>query len=131
MDRKCIARSIAPRTARARDSPEDPKRGPEAPVTNTYSLDAAAAQPTAAPPPQAGPPPVIVASRRRLDNRFPVLGFTIRTFGRPYFEVLLATDSSLFDPANASKRTTANFYASRQDGGLGHAVAEDTAYIVP
>ena len=100
----------------------------------TYSLDAAATpQPTAAPPPPAptGPPPTIVANRSRLDDRFPVLGFNIRTQGRPYFEVLLATDRSLFDPANASKRTPANFYAGRQDGGLARAGAEDTAYIVP
>ena len=100
----------------------------------TYSLDAAATpQPAAAAPPPAptGPAPAIVANRHRLDDRFPVLGFNIRTQGRPYFEVLLATDRTLFDPANASRRTPANFYAGRQDGGLARAGAEDTAYIVP
>lgn len=100
----------------------------------TYSLDAAATpQPATAPPPPAptGPPPTIVANRHRLDDRFPVLGFNIRTQGRPYFEVLLATDRTLFDPASASKRTPANFYAGRQDGGLARAGTEDVAYIVP
>jgi hypothetical protein len=103
-------------------------------VSITYSLDAAATpQPAAAPPPPAptGPPPTIVANRRRLDDRFPVLGFNIRTQGRPYFEVLLATDRTLFDPANAAKRTPSNFYAGRQDGGLARAGVDDTAYIVP
>jgi hypothetical protein len=104
-------------------------------VSITYSLDAAATPQPAAPAPQptapTGPPPMIIANRHRLDDRFPVLGFNIRTQGRPYFEVLLATDRTLFDPANASKRTPANFYAGRQDGGLARAGAEDTAYIVP
>jgi hypothetical protein len=103
-------------------------------VSITYSLDAAATPPPAAaapPPAPAGPPPTIVANRHRLDDRFPVLGFNIRTQGRPYFEVLLTTSRELFDPANASKRTPSNFYAGRQDGGLVRAAAEDTAYIVP
>ena len=102
-------------------------------VTMTYSLDAAptVSPPAAAPPVPTGPPPTIVASRRRLDNRFPVLGFTIRTQGRPYFEVLLATDRALFDPASAAKRNPSNFYAGRQDGGLAAAGTEETAYIVP
>lgn len=100
----------------------------------TYSLDAAATPPPAAaapPPAPAGPPPTIVANRHRLDDRFPVLGFNIRTQGRPYFEVLLTTSRELFDPANAPTRTPSNFYAGRQDGGLIRAAAEDTAYIVP
>jgi hypothetical protein len=84
----------------------------------------------AAPAP-AGPPPVVSANRRRLDNRFPVLAFSVRTQGRPWFELLLTTDRTLFDPANAAKRTPANFYAGRQDGGLSRATAEETAYVVP
>jgi hypothetical protein len=86
--------------------------------------------PSAAQPPP-GPPPTIVPNRQRLDNRFPVLAFAIRTNGRPLFEVLLATDRALFDPANASRRTPSNFYAGRQDGGLARAIAEDTAFVVP
>jgi hypothetical protein len=74
---------------------------------------------------------MILPNRRRLDSRFPVMAFTISTHGRPWFEVLLCTDRALFDPANAAKRTPANFYAGRQDGGLARAGSEDTAYIVP
>ena len=112
------------------------ERRTEASVTISMPLDAPAgsAPPTAVPPvaaAPAGPPPQITSNRRRLDNRFPVLAFNIRTNGRPYFEVLLATDRSLFDPAAASRRTPANFYAGRQDGGLLHATAGDTAYVVP
>jgi hypothetical protein len=91
----------------------------------------AAPAPTAASPPASGPPPSIVPNRRRLDNRFPVLAFTIQTFGRPLFEILLATDRALFDPANAARRTPANFYAGRQDGGRSRATADDTAFVVP
>jgi hypothetical protein len=78
-----------------------------------------------------GPLPAITPNRRRLDNRFPVLAFNIQTHGRPYFEVLLATDSSLFDPAAAPRRTPSNFYAGRQDGGLLPSAAGETAYVVP
>ena len=109
-------------------------------MANATSLDAAAVaappaqQPAQAPPAVAaapGPLPTIIPNRRRLDNRFPVLAFTIRTFGRPLFEVLLTTNRLHFDPANAAKRTPATFYAGRQDGGLIHSTMEETAYVVP
>jgi hypothetical protein len=61
--------------------------------------------------------PRIVANRRQIDNRFPTLGFTLDSGGLPFLEVLLATDSALFDPANASRRTAATFYSSRQTAG--------------
>ena len=105
-------------------------------MTITTSLDApghsaAPGGPPTVPPAATGPPPSIVANRRRLDNRFPVLAFAVSTHGRPHFEVLLTTDRTLFDPANASRRTPSNFYAGRQDGGLMRAAAEETAYVVP
>jgi hypothetical protein len=81
--------------------------------------------------PDAATVPRIVANRRQLDNRFPVLAFTIQTGGRPFYEVLLATDPSLFDPANAEKRSAATFYTSRQDGGLSRAAGSEAVYIVP
>src|SRR5713101_5779931 len=59
-------------------------------------------------------PPRITANRRQLDNRFPALGFSVDTGGLPYFEVLLATDATLFDPNNAARRAVANFYSGRQ-----------------
>jgi len=76
-------------------------------------------------------PPRITANRRQLDNRFPSLGFSVDTGGRPYFEVLLATDSTLFDPANASRRAAANFYSSRHEGGLLPAAQAAHPFLVP
>jgi hypothetical protein len=75
--------------------------------------------------------PRIFANRAQIDDRFPVLGFTIDTAGAPFYEVLLTTDRSLFDPANASRRASDTFYSSRQDGGLGHAEGTTAIYVVP
>ena len=111
-------------------------------MTITTPLDAPAGAASPAPPPTpapsapvasppTGPPPVITPNRRRVDGRFRTLAFNIRTQGRPYFEVLLATDRSLFDPAASTRRTPAKFYAGRQDGGLLNATAGETAYVVP
>ena len=73
----------------------------------------------------------ITPTRRQIDNRFPVLGFTVDSGGRPFFEVLLATDRTLFDPANASRRTPASFYASREHSGLIRCGTEAAVYLVP
>ncbi len=72
----------------------------------------------------------ISPSQLKIDNRFPVLGFTIDTGGRAYFEVLLTTDRSLFDGANAGRRTSANFFASREHG-LVRGGSEPVVYHVP
>ena len=45
--------------------------------------------------------------------------------------MLLATDRALFDPANASRRTPASFYASREHSGLIRANGEPAVYLVP
>src|SRR5262245_26245108 len=76
-------------------------------------------------------PPSIVGNRRRIDNRFPTLAFTINTGGQPYFEVLLATDPTLFDPANASLRGSTSFYSSRTHHGLSEAAEAAHPYLVP
>jgi hypothetical protein len=76
-------------------------------------------------------PPSIVSNRRQIDNRFPVVAFTVRSGGRPFFEVLLTTDRSLFDPAQRDRRTESNFYSSRQDGGLTPALGSEAVYLVP
>jgi hypothetical protein len=73
----------------------------------------------------------VTANRQHIDNRFPVLGFTVDSGDLPYFEVLLTTDRSLFDPANAGKRTATNFYASRQDSGLIRADGQASVYLTP
>jgi hypothetical protein len=75
--------------------------------------------------------PRIHANRRQIDDRFPSLGFTIDTGGLPFFEVLLATDAKLFDPANAAGRTDATFYSSRRDGGLLPGSQAAHPYLVP
>jgi hypothetical protein len=53
------------------------------------------------------------------------------TGGHAFYEVLLATDSRLFDPAKAGMRTPANFYSSRQSGGLIPAAESVHPYFVP
>jgi len=72
-----------------------------------------------------------MASRRQIDNRFPTLGFNVDTGGHAFYEVLLATDSQLFDPAKVGTRTPANFYSSRQSGGLMPAAESVHPYFVP
>jgi hypothetical protein len=73
----------------------------------------------------------ITPNRRQIDRRFPVLGFTVDAGGLPWFEVLLTTDRTLFDPANAGRRSPANFYASRQDSGLIQAEPLGAVYVAP
>src|SRR5437773_12479893 len=75
-------------------------------------------------------PVQITPTRQRLDDRFPVLVFTVDTGGRPFFEVLLTTDRSLFDAANAGRRTPATFFASREHGLL-RGGSEPAVYHVP
>ena len=56
---------------------------------------------TGAAPPPSGVHPWISANRALLVPRFPSLGFTVSTGGLAFWEVLLFTDRSLVDPANA------------------------------
>lgn len=72
--------------------------------------------------------PRIRANRQEVDDRFPVLGFTVDTRGLPWYEVILASSPSHFDPARAHERD-ASFYSSRADSGL--ISAESTLYTVP
>jgi hypothetical protein len=73
----------------------------------------------------------VTPTRKFIDKRFPTLGFTVDTGGRPFFEVLLTTDRALFDAANAARRTPATFYASREHSGLIRAGDEPAVYLVP
>lgn len=81
-------------------------------------------------PPQLGPVRVS-ANRNRVEARFPVLGFTVQTGGRPYFEVVLATARRLFDPANAGQRSASSFYESRRDNNLMRAESDGSLFVVP
>jgi hypothetical protein len=51
-----------------------------------------------------------------VSDRFPTLGFTIRSDRPMKAEVALATDPSLFRPENDAKRNASNFYSSQEDG---------------
>jgi hypothetical protein len=60
-----------------------------------------------------------------------VLGFNVFCDHAAWFEVLLATDRSLFDPANASRRKPENFYSSRQDSRLIAIQLGRAVYLAP
>jgi hypothetical protein len=74
---------------------------------------------------------MITPTRRQIDNKFPVLGFTVHTGELPFFEVLITTDRKWFSPANEAGRNASNFYSSRQDGGLTRATGADSYYMIP
>lgn len=74
----------------------------------------------------------IIPNRRQIDNKFPVLGFTVKTGGLPYFEVIVTTDRQLFAPEKSAERNAANFFSSRQAAGqLQSTSSNDSVYIVP
>ncbi|MEQ1513754.1 MAG: N-acetylmuramoyl-L-alanine amidase [Lysobacteraceae bacterium] len=55
---------------------------------------------------------VIRANRESIDDRFSVLGFTVRS-ELPLFEIAIATDPELLRPELRAKRTAGNFHTSR------------------
>ncbi len=55
---------------------------------------------------------VIRANRESIDDRFSVLGFTVRS-ELPLFEIAIATDPELLRPELRAKRTPGNFHTSR------------------
>jgi V8-like Glu-specific endopeptidase len=73
--------------------------------------------------------PLIRANRASIDDRFSVVGFTIRTES-PLFEVGVATDPELFRVENRSRRNRRNFFSSRGAGGL-RARRGEAVYLVP
>lgn len=75
----------------------------------------------------------IIPNRRQIDNKFPVLGFTVKTGGLPYFEVIVTIDKRLFAPDKAAERNSANFFSSRQPPAnqLQSTNSNDSVYIVP
>src|SRR5262245_58414860 len=59
-------------------------------------------------------PAQIRANRLDVTDRFPMLGYTIRTDGAPQrAEVVLTTDPALLLPQNKAQRTHDNFYSTR------------------
>jgi cell wall-associated NlpC family hydrolase len=73
--------------------------------------------------------PLIQANRDAVDDRFSVLGFTVRTES-PLFEVAVATDPSLFRAENRNRRARANFYSSRGQGVI-RARRGEAVYLLP
>jgi hypothetical protein len=73
----------------------------------------------------------IRANRLEVTDRFPMLGFTIRTDGTPLrAEVAVATDTKLFNAVNKTQRTLTNFYSSRASGSLSIPRGE-AVYVIP
>ncbi|HJQ32232.1 MAG TPA: hypothetical protein VJ866_08640, partial [Pyrinomonadaceae bacterium] len=73
----------------------------------------------------------IKPNRMSVNDRFPILGFTIRTGDSPkWFELALATDPRLFNADSKAQRKSSNFYTNHTQGPLlverGEAV-----YLVP
>lgn len=75
--------------------------------------------------------PRIHANQRTLSASFPSLSLTVHTAGKPYYEVFLTTDRSLFLEANRAKRTPANFYSSRTESGLRQADGSQAHFLTP
>ena len=73
--------------------------------------------------------PRIQANRDTIDDRFSVLGFTVRTES-PLFEVAVATDPSLFKFENRARRARSNFFSSRAQG-VTRARRGEAVYLVP
>lgn len=68
--------------------------------------------------------PTIRSSLRRLDRQVSSLNMQVSTGGRPFYEVLLATEARLLGPGGAADRTERNFFSSSSDGGLLAATSE-------
>ncbi len=74
-------------------------------------------------------PAQLQPNRLVVNDRFPMLGFTIRTDGTPQqAEITIATNPSLFD--DPARRTSSNFFSSSEFGPLSVPKGE-TVYIVP
>jgi hypothetical protein len=74
-------------------------------------------------------PSQIRPNRLEVSDRFPMLGFTIRTESKRY-EVAIASEVSLFRSDAKSKRTKTNFYSSRV-AGLQPVDRGEAVYVLP
>lgn len=73
----------------------------------------------------------IRANRIDITDRYPMLGFTIRTDGSPQrVEVAIAVEPLLFRQDHKARRTMANFYSSRAGGPL-MVPRGEAVYVVP
>src|SRR5215467_831301 len=72
---------------------------------------------------------LIRANRESIDDRFSVLGFTVRT-DDPLFEIGIATDPDLLRAENRSRRSSRNFFSSRILAA-GASSRGEAVYLVP
>lgn len=75
-------------------------------------------------------PGYIRSNNDEVSQRRPVLGFTVRTGGQPFFEVAVASDPELFRPEAKARRTASNFWSSRAGGALA-AERGEAVYMLP
>lgn len=75
-------------------------------------------------------PGIIRSNSAEVSQRRPMLGFTVRTGGHPFFEVAVATAPDLFRPEARSRRTPQTFWSSRAGGPLA-AERGEAVYLVP
>lgn len=73
--------------------------------------------------------PRIQANRDAIDDRFSVLGFTVRSES-PLFEIGVATDPALFQADHKAARSRRNFFSSRSAGVL-RARRGEAVYLLP
>src|SRR3979411_2347692 len=56
-------------------------------------------------------------NRLEVSDRFPMLGFTVRTDGNAKrYEIAIGTSPDLFGPDGKSRRSRSNFYSTRAAG---------------
>lgn len=75
-------------------------------------------------------PGLIRSNSAEVSQRRPVLGFTVRTGGHPYFEVAVATSPDLFRADARGRRTPSNFFSTRAGGPLPSERGE-AVYLLP
>ncbi len=73
---------------------------------------------------------MIRPNRMEVSDRFPVLGFTVKTDAAPWFEIAIASEPALLRSEGKDRRTKNNFYSSRAEGRLPIERGE-AVYLVP
>ncbi|MGQ0537705.1 MAG: papain-like cysteine protease family protein, partial [Gemmatimonadaceae bacterium] len=76
------------------------------------------------------PGAVIRATRTEVSDRFPLLGFTVKTGAQPFFETVIMTSPELAANANKTQRTPETFWSSRSIGPLSTERGE-AVFMVP
>lgn len=99
-----------------------PARPPMSPVPNAGSGAPGARAQTAV---------TVAPSRRELRRADPALSFRVRAPGFTHFDVIVATDPTLFLAAEAHRRTARNFRSSRQDFEAVPIEIETGFYMLP